>query len=75
MTKLLDRAIELARTLPEDVQDEIARMMLAAAQDEEPVLAFTPEEEASFEDSLALAERGEFVDRREIEAFFAQARK
>jgi hypothetical protein len=39
MTKLLDQAVELARSLPSDAQDDIARVMLqlAGADDAPPV--------------------------------------
>lgn len=40
MTKLLDHAVKVAATLPDEVQDEIARLMLVLAGDEkvpEPV--------------------------------------
>lgn len=42
MTKLLDMAIEVARALPSDAQDEIARVVLQMAEagrDPEPITA------------------------------------
>jgi hypothetical protein len=43
MTKLLDQAVEMARSLTAERQDEIARMMLHYA--DLPAIQLTPEEE------------------------------
>ena len=73
MTQLLDRAIEIARALPERAQDEIARLILAAAmRDGDPVVALSDEEEASFDESIAQEERAEFVGDGEVRAFWAK---
>jgi len=61
MTKLLDQAVEAARVLPPEIQDALARMLLQFAGEDQPPLQLTAEEEASFEESLAQAERGEFA--------------
>ena len=37
MTDLLDRAVTAARNLPPEAQDEIARVVLMMATDEEPL--------------------------------------
>ena len=42
MTDLLDRAVTAARNLPPEAQDEIARVVLKMATDEEPVYVLTP---------------------------------
>ena len=57
MTQLLDQAIQVARALPEC---------------REPV-ALSAEEEASFDESLAEEERGEFVSDDKLRAFWAKA--
>jgi hypothetical protein len=44
MTKLLDRAVEAARGLPPERQDEIARFVLQLAGAGEPPVALTAEE-------------------------------
>lgn len=72
MTQLLDKAIEIARALPERAQDEIARLILAAAQDGDPAIALSPEEEATFDESIAQEERGEFVAAAEVRDFWAK---
>ena len=71
MTKLLDQAVAAARILPDELQDEIARVMLNLAGDGQ-VIQLTPEEEASFEKSLAQAARGEFAADEAVEAVWAQ---
>ena len=45
MTKLLDRAVEAARSLSPDAQDDIARVVLQLAGDEQAIAALTPDEE------------------------------
>jgi hypothetical protein len=48
MTKLLDQALEAARNLPEDAQDDIARVVLRlAGADDEPSVPLTPEEQTA----------------------------
>jgi hypothetical protein len=61
MTKLLEEALEAARTLPSDIQDDIARVVMVMAGKDEPVIQMTAEEEASFTESRAQAARGEFA--------------
>lgn len=46
MTKLLDQAVAKARTLPPDLQDEVARLVMMFAGDEQDAIPLTPEEEA-----------------------------
>ena len=72
MTKLLDQAVAAARILPDELQDEIARVMLNLAGNGQDVIQLTPEEEASFEKSLAQAARGEFAADEAVEAVWAQ---
>lgn len=73
MTELLERAVEAARSLPPDMQDEIARLVLQLTGEEnEPVIQLTPEESASFDESFAQASRGEFATDEEIRAIWAK---
>lgn len=69
MTKLLEQAVEIARTLPPDVQDEIARLMMSLAQSAEPE-EIDPEHLPDVLKSLAQAKRGEFATDAEVEAAF-----
>jgi len=72
MTDLLERAVAVARELPADVQDEIARMMLVLAGEEETVVQLTPEEEEALAISEAAAARGEFATEDEVRAIWAK---
>jgi hypothetical protein len=69
MTKLLDQALEAARSLPPDAQDNIARVVLrlAGADDESPA-QLTPEEQAAIVASKAAAARGEFATDEQVRA-------
>ncbi|MGK6315010.1 hypothetical protein [Neorhizobium sp. DT-125] len=72
MTKLLDRAIEAARELPAEMQDEIAGILLRLIGEDGPVYQLTPEEEADLKEALAEAKRGEFATEDEVRAVFAK---
>ncbi len=68
MTKLLDRAVEAARNLPPDAQDEIARLVLQLAGNEEPPIALTADERAAIALSKEAAARGEFATDEQVRA-------
>lgn len=72
MTDLLDHAFKAARTLPPDMQDALARMMLAYAGFDDAAIALAPEDDADLVESLAEAERGEFATDAEVEAIWAK---
>ncbi len=72
MTDLLERAIERARALPPETQDEVARAMLVVLDDEQTPVVLSPEEKASFAKSLAQAARGEFASDERIRAMWAK---
>jgi hypothetical protein len=62
MTKLFERAVETVRGLPAETQDELARLLLQLAGEDQPVVQLTAEEEeASLEESIQQTERGEFA--------------
>jgi hypothetical protein len=73
MTKLLDQAIEAARRLSPDEQDDIARtiLQLAGAEDAPPV-PLTPDERDAIARSKAAAARGEFATDEEVRAVWAK---
>ena len=75
MTKLLEQAVEKVQALPLEMQDQAARMLLAYAGDEEPILALSPEEEADLMEAQAEMQRGEFATDAEVEAVFAKYRR
>jgi len=73
MTKLLDEALDAARNLPTDDQDDIARVVLrlTGTDDERPV-ALSPEERASITASKAAAARGEFATDEQVRAVWVK---
>jgi hypothetical protein len=72
MTKLLEQAVETVRGLPPEIQDELARMLLQLAGEDQPLLQLSPEEEASLDESLAQADRGEFATDEQVRAIWAK---
>lgn len=72
MTKLLEQAVEAVSILPDDVQNELARVLLQLAGVDQPLVELTPEEEAALDESIAQAERGEFASDEEIRAIWAK---
>jgi len=72
MTRLLEQAIETVSALPDDVQDDLARMLLQLAGVEQPLYELTPEEAADIDASLAEADRGEFATDEEVRAMWAK---
>jgi hypothetical protein len=74
MTKLLDMAIEAAKDLPAELQDEVAGILLSFIDRDQEVYQLTPEEEDSLAVSLAQAKNRNFVPEDEVEALFAKWR-
>ena len=72
MTKLLEQAVETVRGLPPEVQDDLARILLQLAGEDQPVLQLSAAEEASFEESLAQADRREFATDEQVRAIWAK---
>jgi len=74
MTKLLDQAVEAARHLPADSQDEIAPIALrfTGISDEAPLIMLLSEERESIAASKAAAARGQFATDEEVRAVWAK---
>jgi hypothetical protein len=72
MTILLEKAVLTARSLPQDMQDEIARMVLAVAGEDEEIVQLTAEEKGSLELSLKQAANGEFASDEEVQAVWSK---
>lgn len=73
MTDLLEKAVAAARGLPPDVQDEIARLVLMIAADEEPELVvLSSAERAAIAASKAAAARGEFATDEQVRAVWTK---
>jgi hypothetical protein len=68
----LNRAVETVSALPDEMQDELARILLQLAGVEQPSYELTPEEEADIDASLTEAERGEFATDEEVRAIWAK---
>ena len=71
MTKLLDEAVETARGLPPDAQDDIARVVLRLVL-EEPAIALTPEEQVALAQSKAAAREGKFATDEQVRAVWSK---
>ncbi|MEA2896162.1 MAG: hypothetical protein QOJ84_1777 [Bradyrhizobium sp.] len=73
MTELLDRALEAARSLPSDAQDDIARVVLQLAGSEEVApIALSADERAAIATSKAAAARGEFATDEQVRTIWAK---
>ena len=70
MTDRLEKAVAKARVLAPEMQDEIARLMLAVVGDS--VYRFTPEEEAEQDAADAEEARGEYATEAEVRAIWAK---
>lgn len=76
MTKLLEQAIEAARQLSPEEQDELGRMIMeiVSGGSDEDVYILSDEENAAIDIGLAQLERGEYVTERELQAVLAKYR-
>lgn len=75
MTKLLEMAVEAARQLSPEEQDELARTIMEIVNGAEgDVYVLSEEEEAAIEEGLAQADRGEFASDEEVAALFSKFR-
>lgn len=72
MTKLLDRAIEAAKQLSPEVQDEVAHAILYMIENDSEPEEIDPEHLAGVLEGLAQIERGELATEEEVEAALAR---
>lgn len=75
MTQLLEAAIATVYALPDDQQDEVARLLLQLIGVEQPVYVLSPDEHADLDVSIAAEERGEFASDEEIAAIWARFKR
>jgi predicted transcriptional regulator len=54
------------------MQDDLAGILLQLAGEDQPVLQLSTKEEASFNESLAQADRGEFATDDQVRAIWAK---
>ena len=72
MTKLLDQALEVARSLPSEAQDDIARIVLQLAGDEAGPIALSADERSAIATSKVAAQREEFATDEQVRAIWAK---
>jgi hypothetical protein len=73
MTKLLEQALQAARNLPSEVQDDIARVVLQlAGADDSPPVPLTNDERAAIARSKEDAARGEFATDAQVRDTWAK---
>ncbi|MGO4833359.1 hypothetical protein AB4144_13900 [Rhizobiaceae sp. 2RAB30] len=73
MTKLLEKAVEAARRLPQDQQDEIAVAILQLLGDDGGTkVVLTVQERAAITCSREAAARGEFASEEDIRSVWAR---
>ena len=72
MTTLFELAIETARLLPPERQDEIARLVLRMASENEAVYVLSAEERANLQPSLEQVSRREFATEEQVKALWAK---
>jgi hypothetical protein len=72
MTKLLEQALDAARDLPADAQDDIAHVVLQLIGERESKVPLGPEEQAAIDRSKAAASRGEFATDEDVRAVWAK---
>ena len=72
MTKLLERAVDSVRALPPEVQDELARLLLQVAGEEQPVIELTREERADLTEADAEIARSEFATDEQMRSILAK---
>jgi hypothetical protein len=72
MTKLLDQAIEIAKELPVEMQDELAGILLRFMGESRPAYELTPEEIADLDEADREIERGELATDEDVRAMWAK---
>ena len=72
MTKLLDPAVASARRLSPEAQDEIARILLQLAGEEDQQVLLSKAEQAAIAKSKDAAERGEFASDEQVSGVWSK---
>lgn len=72
MTTLFDLAIETARLLPPEKQDEIARLMLDMASESESLHLLSPDDIDGLRPSLEQAKKREFAGETEVHEIWSR---
>ena len=72
MTIRLQQAFETLRGLPDDMQDDLANIILQLSGVDQPAIVLDEAEAASLDLSLQQADRGEFATDAEVRAIWAK---
>jgi hypothetical protein len=72
VTKLLEQAVDAVRALPPEMQDDLARLLLQLAGDEQSTVIVTAAEAESLEESLEQASRREFATDEQVTSVWAK---
>lgn len=72
MTQLLEKAIDHARNLPIEAQDDLARVLLQLSGVETPVYRLSAEEASTLARSLAQAAAGNFATEETVDAIWSR---
>jgi hypothetical protein len=72
MTRLLEQAIKAVFGLPDEVQDEAARLFLAFAGIKQPPIQLTPDEDTDLAEADAEIARGELATDDQVRAMWAK---
>jgi hypothetical protein len=72
MTRLLEQAIETVSVLPDEMQGELARILLQFAGVDQPPIQLTAEEDADLAEADAEVLRGEFASEEDMAAIWAK---
>ena len=70
--KLLEQAVDTVRALPPETQDDLARLLLQLAGEEQPAIPLTVGEAAGFRESLTQASRREFATDEQVRSVWAK---
>ena len=72
MTRLFEQAVDTVATLPDAMQDELARILLQFAGVEQAPIQLTAEEDADLAEADVEILRGEFATDEDIAAMWAK---
>lgn len=72
MTKLLEQALATTDQLSPEMQDDLARLIMAFTSRKAEVYELSEEELADLEEALAEADRGEYATDEEVAALWTK---
>jgi len=72
MTRLLEQAVAAVSALPDEQQDELARVLMQLAGIEQPIYILSPGEEADLAEADAEIARGELATDEDVRAMWAK---